>query len=86
MGGIMARVTSVRLDDEVASKLERLATSLDRPKAWVIEQAISAYIEEQAWQVEAITEALEEYRAGKSELVPHEEVMARMESKLRDRR
>jgi predicted transcriptional regulator len=82
----MTRVTSVRLDDEVASKLDRLATSLDRSKAWIIEQAITTYIEEQAWQIEAITDALEEYRAGRSELVPHEDVMARLESKLRDRR
>jgi predicted transcriptional regulator len=81
----MAKVTSVRLDDDTAEKLDRLATSLDRPKAWIIEQAILSYLEEQSWQVQAITEALEEYRAGTATLVPHEQVMERLESKLRSK-
>jgi predicted transcriptional regulator len=81
----MAKVTSVRLDDDIAEKLDRLATSLDRPRAWIIEQAILSYLEEQSWQVQAITEALAEYRAGTSTLVPHEQVMERLEAKLRSK-
>jgi predicted transcriptional regulator len=62
-----------------------LAASLDRPKAWIIEQAIITYLEEQSWQVQVITEALDEYRAGAATLVPHEQVMERLEAKLRSR-
>lgn len=71
----MSKITSVRLEDEVATQLEVLARSMDRPKAWLIEQAVKSYIEEQSWQVAAIREALEDYNSGHAELVPHEVVM-----------
>lgn len=79
----MSKLTSVRLDDETADKLDRLADALDRPKAWLIEQAIAPYLQEQSWQVQAIEEALAEYRSGKAPLIPHEQVVALMEAKLR---
>ncbi len=81
----MTRVTTVRLEDELANKLEALAEAMDRPRSWVIEQAIKSYVDEQSWQVEAIGEALEEYRSGKAELVPHEQVMERIEARVRAR-
>lgn len=79
----MARVTSIRIEDELSSQLDMLATALDRPKAWVIEQALRRYVEEQAWQVQAIKEALDDYRSGNAELAPHEEVMGRLEARIR---
>lgn len=82
----MSKVTTVRLDDSLSSKLDELATALDRPKSWLIEQAISSYVEEQSWQVEAISEALARYQSGQATLIPHEQVMERIEAKLKDRR
>lgn len=79
----MTKVTSIRLEDELSSQLDTLAVSLDRPKAWVIDQAIRRYVREQAWQVQAIQEALDDYRSGHAELVPHEEVMDRLETRIR---
>ena len=81
----MAKITSVRLSDELVVKLDQLASAMDRPRAWVIERAITRYVEEEAWQVAAISEALDDYRAGKSALKPHQEVMERLEQKLRAR-
>jgi predicted transcriptional regulator len=80
---VMSRVTSVRLSDDLASLLDQLAASLDRPKAWLIEQAIARYVEEETWQMAAITEALTEDRKGGATLRPHEEVMERLEAKIR---
>jgi len=79
----VSKVTSVRLTDDTADKLDRLAASLDRPKAWLIEQAIDSYLEEQSWQIAAIEEALAEYEAGTATLIPHEAVEVRMEELLR---
>jgi predicted transcriptional regulator len=79
----MARVTSVRLSEDLATRLERLPASLDRPKAWVIEQAIARYVEQEAWQVDAIAEALAEYRQGNASVQPHDEVMGRVETRIR---
>jgi len=79
----MSKVTSIRLEDELSSQLDTLAVSLDRPRTWVIEQAIRRYVTEQAWQVQAIKEALDDYRSGHADLAPHEEVMERLESRIR---
>lgn len=79
----MAKPTSVRLDDELTRKLDTLAVAIDRPKAWLIEQAVRHYVEEQSWQIQAITEALAEYRSGASELVPHETVMQELEARIK---
>lgn len=79
----MARVTSVRLQDELSNKLDALATSMDRPKAWLIEQAIESYVDEQSWQIQTVEEALQDYRSGKAELVPHEQVMEQLEGRIK---
>ena len=79
----MSKVTSVRIDDDVAAKLDQLAASTDRTKTWLIDQALRRYVEEEAWQVQAIKEALDDYRSGDAELVPHEQVMERLEAKIR---
>lgn len=79
----MARVTSIRLSDELVGRLDALAAAVDRPRAWVIEQAIVRYVEEEAWQVAALTEALAEYRAGRVTLHDHDAVMERLEARLR---
>ena len=80
----MAKVTSVRLSDELAARLDQLAAALDRPKAWLIEQAIARYVEQEAWQVQAIADALGDYRQGKATVRPHDEVMGRLEQRIRE--
>jgi RHH-type transcriptional regulator, rel operon repressor / antitoxin RelB len=79
----MPTITSVHLDDELASKLDALAASMDRPKAWLIEQAVRSYVEVQLWQVQAIREAMEDYRSGKAELAQHEKVMERLRARIK---
>jgi predicted transcriptional regulator len=81
----MTKVTSIRLNDDVAAKLDHLAASVDRPRSWLIEQAIARYLEEEAWQVAAIEEAVADYRAGTMKLVPHEDVMRRLDQKIKAR-
>lgn len=81
----MSRVTSIRLSDALAGRLDQLAAALDRPKSWLIEQAIVRYVEEEAWQVAAIAEALAEYESGEATLIPHDEVMEQLSAKIRAR-
>lgn len=65
---------SVRLDPELNDRLAAIATALDRPKSWVIEQAIADFVAVQEWQLAAIDAAIREADAGK--LVAHEDVVA----------
>jgi predicted transcriptional regulator len=81
----MAKPTSVRLEDDLSERLDALAVSVNRPKTWLIEEAIRRYVEEQSWQVQAIQEALDDYRSGKAELVPHDQVMQRLEAKIKSK-
>ncbi len=80
----MAKVTTIRLEDNLLAALDQLAAAMDRPRAWLVEQAIARYVEEEGWQVLAIKEALDEYQAGRSTLVPHEQVMTDIEARLRE--
>ena len=63
---------SVRLCPELNDQVAVIASSLDRSKSWVIEQAIKDYVDLQAWQLEAIEQGLREADAGN--LIAHEEV------------
>ena len=78
----MTQLTSIELSDELTSRLDRLAVALDRPRTWLIEQAIERFVEQQAEEMAAITEALSSYRAGTASLRPHDDVRRRLESKL----
>ena len=61
---------SVRLQAGLNERLTAIA--FDRPKAWVIEQAIRDYLAVQAWQLAAIEEGIAAADAGR--LVSHEDV------------
>ena len=64
---------SVRLNPELNTKLATIASALDRPKSWVIAQAVEEYLAVQEWHLKAIEEGIREADAGKG--VPHEEVV-----------
>jgi RHH-type rel operon transcriptional repressor/antitoxin RelB len=51
---------STRLDPEVAKKLDLLAKATARSKSFLVAEAVEAYLENQAWQIEAIQEGIRE--------------------------
>ena len=55
---------TARLDPETKEKLERLAKSTARSKAFLISEAIRAYVKEHAWQIKAIEEGVVEADLG----------------------
>ena len=52
-------VTTVRLQAEVEQRLEAIASRLNRSKGWVINQALSEYIEKQQLEQERWKQTLE---------------------------
>jgi len=58
-----ANVTA-RLDPETKEKLDLLAKSTARSKSFLISEAVRAYVKEQAWQIDAIKEGVEQADAG----------------------
>ncbi len=55
---------AVRTSREQKEQLEALAESMDRSTNYLVEEAIAAYLRENAWQVEAIGKAVAQAAAG----------------------
>ena len=55
---------SVRTSRETKEQLESLAESMGRSTNYVVGEALTSYISENAWQVEAIRKAVEKADAG----------------------
>lgn len=60
----MSGTVTLRLDDEVKIKLEKLAESMHRSRSFLAAEAIKAYVESNDWQVAEIHQALKEADAG----------------------
>ena len=76
-------VFSVRVSAALKEKLDALADAMDRPRAWIVNDALEQYVADQAWQIKAIKEGIA--AAERGETVPHEDVVAKWEQKLADR-
>lgn len=57
-----ANITA-RLDAGTREKLDLLAKSTARSKSFLVSEAVRAYVEEQAWQIHAIQEGVEQANA-----------------------
>jgi predicted transcriptional regulator len=79
-----AKVTSIRVDERKLKRLDRLARSIDRPRSWVLGQAIDQYIEHQDWFTREVERGLEQ--ADRGEFIPHDQVMSEVKERLRKRR
>ena len=56
---------SARLGPETAKKLELLVKATARSRSYIVAEAIRTYVEDQAWQIEAIEEGIREADKGK---------------------
>lgn len=65
---------SIRLEPQLNEQVTAIAEALDRPKSWIVEQALKDYVAVQQWQLAAIDEGIAAADAGN--LVDHEDVVA----------
>lgn len=70
------KTISFRADPETIDALDSLAAAQDRPRSYLINEAITNYIELHAYQDELVRKGLEEARRGR--VVSHEEVVNRL--------
>ncbi len=73
---------SVRLPKTEKERLEALARNMGRSANYVATAAIAAYVDANAWQVEAIREAVAKADAG-GPFYAHEDVMDYLERRAR---
>lgn len=53
-----SEVVTVRLTSDLKAKLDSLSASTQRSKSWLAAEAISQYVEQEAWQIRSIEEAV----------------------------
>jgi predicted transcriptional regulator len=66
---------TIRLDNEAKlAALDKLATSMDRSRNWLINRAIERYVAEQSWQIESINQGIAD--ADRGDFASEDEVEA----------
>jgi predicted transcriptional regulator len=74
--GNFEKTISFRAVSEKIDALDSLAQAQDRPRSYLINEAIANYIELHAYQDALVTKGLEEMRKGR--VVSHDEVVKRL--------
>lgn len=72
------KTISFRADSEKIDALDSLAAAQDRPRSYLINEAITNYIEMHAYQDALVRKGLEDMRRGR--VVSHEDVVKRLKS------
>lgn len=75
---------SITIKDKHADELDALARSMDRSRSWLVNQAVEAYLIHQDWMDRETETAVASIEAGE-QLIPHEDVMARLEARQKAR-
>jgi predicted transcriptional regulator len=71
---------SVRLPAELVEKLDKVAAIMERPRSWVILDAIREYLADEGQEVLDIQASIEELDRGEG--IPFEQVLAELEEKI----
>lgn len=69
----MTQSVSIRLDDDVLSKLDMLTKATERSRAWLMAHAVEQYVQHEAWQIDAIQHTLDKIRQGNSKFASEEQ-------------
>lgn len=73
------KATSVRLDDETLERVGQIARSMDRPRAWLMAEAIRQYVSREEWFVREVERGVQ--AADEGRLLDHSGVRSKWEAK-----
>lgn len=76
--GVLEKTISFRARADKIEELDAIAAVQDRPRSYLINEAISNFLELHAYQDELVRKGLEEMRAGR--VVSHAEVVRRFKT------
>jgi predicted transcriptional regulator len=79
-----APTMTIRIEPDLRHAIKELAAVTERTEAGVIKAAVAAYLEANAWQAEAVQQALDDIRAGTAEAqaLDQSDLEARWEDRL----
>jgi predicted transcriptional regulator len=58
------KATTIRMDDDMLSRVDGLANTLNRTRSWVINQAIAQFLDYEEWFVQEVKDGLAEIERG----------------------
>ncbi len=67
-------VLTAQVSQHLAEQVDRVAERLDRPRGWVVEQALAAWLDEDERRNQRTREGLDDVTAGR--VVDHQAVLA----------
>ena len=73
------KATSVRLDDETLNRVGKMAEAMDRPRAWLMAEAIRQFVSREEWFIREVEKGVK--AADDGHLIDHAEVRAKWEAK-----
>ena len=71
---------SFRLPQGTKQRIEQLAISTKRSKTFLLEEAVTHYLDLNEWQIKSISKGLEDLEAGR--VTSHEDMIAEWEAKV----
>lgn len=75
----MQSATTVRFDPEIRAQLDKMSKLIDRPRAWIIKEAVAQYLEREAWYRTEVQKGLADAEAGR--VISHEQMGERLRAK-----
>ena len=75
----MQPVTTARFDPEIREQLDKMAEQMDRPRAWIIKEAVAQYLERETWYLAEVQKGIDDVEAGR--VISHDEMAARLKAK-----
>lgn len=73
------KATSIRLDDDTLERVGEIAAAMDRPRAWLMAQAIKQYVQREDWFTREVEKGIRAADDGR--LIDHAEVRTLWEAK-----
>ena len=58
------KTTTVRMDDQLLQRVDGIAKSLHRPRAWIIAQALERFVSYEEWYIQEVQAGLAEVDRG----------------------
>jgi len=72
------KVLTAHIPISLAKKVDKLSKRMERPRAWIVKQALASWVEREEEKDRLTWEAMADVDAGRT--VPHEEVVAWIDS------
>lgn len=75
---------SVRLEPDKREKLDSLAASMDRPRSYLVAQAIDQFLDYHAWKLERVKQG--RAAADRGELIDHDDLFGELRRQYSSRK